>query len=759
MWSPASVRLSTPYPQPFLILSLSERYPVRVRWPRVAPRTLWHITAVVLVCALAIIARACGYDFSAVLAYAAYFLAFVALPGGVVLSALNRRPLSVVTWVALGVPTGFALEIFSYLGLAAAGAKEAYGFLPLVWLAGGALLWFRRREWPVRPRATGAHAGIALGLAVAFLAVVVMAASQMFAESPLATGMPSRAIFHDWVYLVSRAAVIKHNWPLDDPSLAGTPLQYHYFMMVHAAAASGTTGVEITLVLLRLMVVPLGAVLVAQAYMLGRRVARSPWGGVIAALLVVMAGEMSFATNFGQPMYLGLFARWLFVSPTFFFGMIFCGALLLAVAHCDRLTRCGVQHHGWLFLLAAAGTGAKGTVLPVLICALGLWVLWRWARERRFPGRLVAFGCGLSAGFAVVYLATMSSWQTGDARFNPFHVFQLTEFWKTYLPVWQQALGHWLPAAVARPLAALGCALVVFAGTCGVRLLAIPYLCWAARSGRDPLVGWLGAFFVASTGMGLLMELNSYGELYLILMIRLPMAVLAAAFVVDVARRFQTWRSEAAPWLAPELAPRVNGWVQRGLGGAAVLVLALALMVQTSLWLSRNRTGFGAWLSTPAKHRADDHMVELREALLWVRKNTEPNAVLVANACTPENMKKDHWGALDRTLTGVHFYYSALSERRLWFEGPNYIMDTTRARIRANLASAFFYRDAPLDAAVVSVAPCYVLVDRSLADGAKVPEVGNTRVFANARIDIYRMARVATVAVPPGAVLAADREE
>jgi hypothetical protein len=182
-------------------------------------------------------------------------------------------------------------------------------------------------------------------------------------------------------------------------------------------------------------------------------------------------------------------------------------------------------------------------------------------------------------------------------------------------------------------------------------------------------------------------------------------------------------------------------------------------MVQTSLWLSRNRTGFGAWLSTPAKHRADDHMVELREALLWVRKNTEPNAVLVANACTPENMKKDHWGALDRTLTGVHFYYSALSERRLWFEGPNYIMDTTRARIRANLASAFFYRDAPLDAAVVSVAPCYVLVDRSLADGAKVPEVGNPRVFANARIDIYRMARVATVAVPPGAVLAADREE
>ena len=53
----------------------------------------------------------------------------------------------------------------------------------------------------------------------------------------------------------------------------------------------------------------------------------------------------------------------------------------------------------------------------------------------------------------------------------------------------------------------------------------------------------------------------------------------------------------------------------------------------------------------------------MQEALLWVRHNTERNAVLVANACTPENMKKDHWVTLDRTLTGVHFYYSALSER------------------------------------------------------------------------------------------------
>jgi hypothetical protein len=70
-----------------------------------------------------------------------------------------------------------------------------------------------------------------------------------------------------------------------------------------------------------------------------------------------------------------------------------------------------------------------------------------------------------------------------------------------------------------------------------------------------------------------------------------------------------------------------------------------------NLWWTRNRTGVGEWLATPADLKADPGMQQLRDALLWVRSHTESDAVLVANACTPENMKKDHWGALDRTLT------------------------------------------------------------------------------------------------------------
>jgi len=698
-----------------------------------------------------IVARGCGYDLVALLKYAGYLSCYVVLPGLVVMHAVNRNTISLATAVALAVPTGFALEIFTFLGFSAMGVKSLYAWTPLGWALLACALRYRSGAWSLHTRISTGNGVRWAGLALAFCGTALLASSQMFAESPLADGLPTRAIFHDWVYLVSRAGAIKNHWPLDDPSLSGTPLQYHFFLMAHAAAASWTTGIEITAVLLRLVYVPLGAVLVAQAYVLGRDVSSSPWGGVLAALLTVVASELSFAPSFGEPMYLGLFVRWMFVSPTFFFGLIFCGALLIAVAQCLRVPRCGVVSYIWVLCLAAAGTGAKGTVLPVIICALALWTAGCWIRQGRLPWRAVGLGTCLVVGFALVYIPAMSSWRTGDAAFRPFHVMEITQFWRDFPRAWTVLLTQWLPAGVAKWVVLLGCAVIVFAGTLGVRLLALPYLFWHDAKGRDPLLtGWLGAFFFASAGMGMLLHLNSHGELYLLLMVRLPSAVLTAGFIVAASWRFVAWRAERSAVNAvgtrTALATGMiasgrsaGGWGRPALVTGAVAVCVMALAVQASMGWKRNQRGLREWLATPVDLKPDEYMQNLRQALLWVRENTERNAVLVTNTCTPENMRKDHWGALDRTLTGVHFYYSALSERRLWFEGPSYIQDTSRARLRANMASNFFYRGRALPSRIISAGPCYALIDLSLGDGAYVALPLEQRVFTNSRIQVYRL--------------------
>jgi hypothetical protein len=517
-------------------------------------------------------------------------------------------------------------------------------------------------------------------------------------------------------------------------SLAGTPLQYHYLMMVHAAAASWTTSLELGSLLLRLIYAPLGLALVAQAYLLGRRLARTPWGGILAALLLIFVSEVSLRPSYGEPLFLGLFVRWLFVSPTFFLGMVYCGALLLAVHRWHRAPTGDLRRYAWVGLLAAGGTGAKGTLVPVVLAALGLWAGWRWLRTRRLPWETVCCALVLLAAFSVVYLETMASWRSGDARLRPFHVFQLTGFWKENLAGLTAALAPWLPGRAAGWAAQLLCAIAIFAGTCGVRLLALPYLLGADRTRRDPLLaGWLGAFFVACLAMGLLLELNSYGELYLILMMRLPLSVLTAGFLVAAWRRAAVWRAGQGPVWTQRPA------VTRSLLAAGALALLLTVGLQGSLWWRRNLPGLGEWARTASDLRPDPEMRDLREALLWIRQHTESDAVLVPNAFTPENMRRDHWGALDRTLMGVHFYYSALAERRLWFEGPHYILDTTKARIRANLAANFFYRGQPLEAGIVAAAPSYALIDRHLRDGAAVTLPVGARVFTSDRFEVYRL--------------------
>ncbi|MBI5381384.1 MAG: hypothetical protein HZA31_05745 [Opitutae bacterium] len=640
--------------------------------------------------------------------------------------------------IAIGIPAGYALEILSFLTLSALDARQVYFVLPAIWTSLGFVLMARRREGLVRLELPVERAGVALALSLLVLVTVLTAASQMFSESPLNEGRPAVGLFHDWVYLLSRAATIKNHWPLEDPSLAGEPLQYHYFMLVHTAAASWVTGTEISLVFLRLVVVPFGIVIVFQAYTLGHRLTQQAWGGVLAALLTLMAGEVSLSADYMDPTYLGLFVRWLFQSPTFFFGMVFFGALLVAVQTCIELPRCTWRHYLLLALLAGAGTGAKGTVLPPLLISLGILIGWQWLRHQQMPRRLLAIVSCLAATFVVVYALTMAGWGSGDAVIAPFQTLQVSRFWRESFPVWQSWLAQWCPAQFSTNLAAWSCLLVVFLGTAGLRAFALPYLLLIRWQQNRTMTIWLGLVFGCCFSMGLFLHLVSYSQLYILLLMRLPLALLAAAFMVEACQRCLTWMRPAvhavttAPagwWMAPRT--RAALVIMTGTGGLALLVL------QVGLWHVRNRPGLHRWFYK--EYHAKSQMQPLQEALIWVRAHTEHNATLISNVFTPENLRRDRWGALDRTKIGLHFYYSALAERRLWVEGPIYSRDPKKADQRMRLAADIFYHDRSPTTALFGNKPCYILLDRTVQDGARVPLTDLQRVFANERIEVYRV--------------------
>ena len=688
---------------------------------------LWRAaSAAVLAGASFIVLRGCNFEAAIPLRYLVYFLLQILIPGMVVLHLAQVRPLTGVSAIALGIPTGYAIEIFTFLGLSALHLRAAMAFMPVFWMLVGAFRWTGTGAYP-RRISFGASPGIQFALFALFCWTVVLAAGHMYAEAPLVRGLPQRPIFHDWMYLLSRASLLRHQWPLEDPSLSGTPLQYHYFMLVHVASAAAGTGLETGWVMLRLAVIPLGLVLTFQCYLLGTRLSGRPWIGVLAAALLLVPGELSGARDYRELTYLGFFLRWLYVSPTFFFGLIYFGALVIAIGN-PALG--GRRRLSWIALLAACGTAAKGSVLPVVITATALWAAWSWVAERRFPRRAFAVLLALTVPFAVVYAATMSAWGAGAAQLFPFRICEITAEWQRHqIPITRflkrllhaPDVGTWLGRGIA--------ALLVMGGTMGIRVLAVPFLCTRDHL-RSPGIRWLTCAGLASAGFGLLLHLDSDGELYFLFLAWVPMAVLSAAACGALAA---TWWSQSAA--------RTRHW--RGnqtwiLTTVAVVAVCAALAGQVLTTLRCEAHGWSDWVRSDPHVAINADLLPLYETTQWLREHTESDAILVSNAFTQPNLGRGRGIAADHTTVGVYYFYSALAERRMWIEGPTYLIDQAEARHRLVAAARFYYHHQPLPVRPVS-SPEYAVIDHSLADAATVPPDSALRVFANTRFEVFRL--------------------
>ncbi|PTY08479.1 hypothetical protein DB347_02540 [Opitutaceae bacterium EW11] len=736
------------------------------------------------------VARSCGYDHAAVARYGMYMIVSVWLPGVVVLRFAQKHPVSFLESLAVGVPIGFAIEILTFFATSAAHVRPLLPYLPLIWVGLFFLQWHRTRRAGRSFGRMGHGSPVMLLSLAAFSALMVFSiVCRFYAGSPLAGGVLSTATHHDWAYLLSRAAEIKQHWPLGDPSLAGAPLTYHYFLLVHIAAASLVTGVSLDLVAFRLFVLPLAAVLTAQVFVLGKDARRSPWAGVLAVCLVLAADELSFVASADHSTFGNLFVRWLFISPTFFFGMVFSGALILWIHR--LVTQDG---HPWpsfavLALLSAIATGAKGTVVPPLILALGVWLSMIWFAGRRFPWRGMVTLAFLGVGFSAVYFSTLAAWGTGAASFYPFASFGIAGFWTDHLAAWTQRLEGWgLPAGASRIGAMIGCGAVVSAGFCGVRLLALRHM-WTWKQTANPsLVLWLGLIALMYFAFGQFLSLDSQSQLYLFFPIQLPAGVLAAAemsrlsesawvrvlaadrdarlhlrrlaLLAVVAGAVALVAADVVAWwhavivvaaFAFVVGPaKESGADKHGAAFARFLwrmspmiALAVLLAVQVNHWRLRSIQGFNTWCVEP-KRTISREWALLLEGMTWIRSHTPKESVILANAFTARNVRPGGLACIDDTTVDKYYYYSALAERRLWVEGPAYVLNQPEAVRRLEEAAEVFYDGMPASLLVGSTTlrPQYLLIDRLIADDAKPNLADSALVFENARLSVYRLGNV-----------------
>src|ERR1022692_179562 len=627
--------------------------------------------------------------------FVAYDIGFVALPGIALLWAVRGHRSGFLVTIALGWPMGQALEILAFSGTAQIGMRGLFFFYPIVVVVPCALVvWQRRRiaraDMPVEPMslqamwiAAGAMALGLIYLTLMFLPLAPLPGSSVVVEYP------------DYPYFISLIAQVMNHWPPTTPGLVGVPLSYEWFVLFHIAAASQVTGVSIPVIGLRLDYIPTVLVVGCQLLVVGRLLSRSWWTGVTAVLVIFLLGPLdltsSTKTPFGDNVFVHFWDSW-----TFPFGMMFFLALLYLLVERVRAetwhTPRDLGSWALIALVMIGGSGAKATVLPVVIVGTGLYLVLRFVPRRQISGAAIATVVLGVPVFALTYVAVYGGqtpathidlfvWLSGgpavlaanlihheDIRAVVLPLAYAADFAAVALPL--AGMLYMLRRRHRRRLAAFALPLCMFVS--GVLIsIVVHHSSYSELYFFD--TGYVAGCFVAAEGLRLAW-LDMGGALPLSRRTAVATFVAWVALLIVIVKL--TENSVATPreqvnryalivaiGVAFVIVCALVASVRRRLNAGVIAlglipVLAASALTSPILALPNARA---ALAGAPIANGRTGIVPGLLSALYWLRDDTPVSAVFAVN---------NHWIDPGRTF-GKFYYYTALSERQAFIEAYN----------------------------------------------------------------------------------------
>jgi hypothetical protein len=513
----------------------------------------------------------------------------------------------------------------------------------------------------------------------------------------------ARSTSPDMAFHQALAASAKYDVPLQAPYVNGERMDYHYFWHQFTAATSWATGVDLTDLVYNIGWIPLLLAGSALIFALTDRVATgSRWAGPLAIAVAGVGGTVNAYPT--VQLASESLSSYVWGSPTQNLG----GGLvtLLALIGIDLLRGRSARGTWILFVvIAAAASGAKATVLPLVICGLALVVFIRLLYGR-FAKNALLIAVVLGGLFLAAVFVVFGNKSSGMAV-RPWITFAKLGIYSLVANPSSSGLDHtamWINAITFCLGLLLGAAgLLVLIGT-------------SARWFRDPGMIFLVGIAIAGFGGLVLTDQPGTSQLYFHRTAVPLIAALAAAGVwmlvfwfadrrsglvvlasllggvgaTAAARAIVTAQPSAGkPFLKPDggLTGLVTPWLW-----TIGLLIAVAVLV-TAVWkLAKRRgrptrvamasfvlAGMGAGLFLPVQAMAGYHRIELAPltdkyplgpsatqaaAAVWLRDHAAPGDLIATNAhCAIKNTM----GCDVR-----HFWISALSERHVLVEGWGY---------------------------------------------------------------------------------------
>ncbi len=643
-----------------------------------------------------------GVGAADILRFLGYEICFIAIPGAALLWAIRGSRSGFLVTIALGWPLGQTFEILAFSASAATGFRALFLLYPVLAIAASGLAISRRRDAMLNEHEGETASALLLWAAACALSLGLVYIAYMFLpEVPLPTSATSVAYPIDFPFFMGLIGQALHHWPTTSPGLSGVPLHYEWFVFFHMAAVTQVTHVAIPTVALRLDYAPTMVVIGCQLLVVGRSLARSAWVGVLAIVVVFLLGPLDFTTDpagVSAPFY-ERFNFHLWASWTFPFGLMFLLALVYLINKRFELPAWSRARNvgSWslIALLMAGASGAKATILPVVVAGLGLYTLTIFVVRQRVPWNAIALlGIGILI-FAVTFFVVYGGGAPGTG-FDPF-----------------VSLGGTLPAIAAEGITSptVRHAVLPFAYTAGVAGVLLPlagalYMLRRRHRGELARYGFCIALFLAGLVIANLVHQIAYSEQYFLDTGFVAGAVVAAGGLrlawLDAGSALPMARRHIVIALGASLAllvvligvtsktmnhddaltaryivlgaasiALVAAWTlrlrSRHRDSSGVLALALIPLLAASALtsplllapkLKRVLDGLPVTVTEPDPQTVWGLTPGLLAALQWLQDHSPVDAVLAVS---------NHWTNPRKTDAG-YYYYSAFSERQVFVE-------------------------------------------------------------------------------------------
>lgn len=328
-----------------------------IRWGRLAPGGVAALLSLV-------VPAVTGAPPWSVLYYDFWLVVGVIVPGVLLARLLIGRQASLVEELSWGAVVGLLWQIVGWVLFVGLGVGPWLPIWPLVTIGVFIAIPSLHQHIPFR------RYPVLMSRAVAWALVVLFAwAGWAYRELFVTAQVPPapNQWYQDQYWHLALTAMLKRQIVPETPQVADLPLTYHWLPNVHLAVMNLTTGIDLSLILVRLWVLPILALLLGMFVVVLRTVVSHDWAAVVAAALTIGSAQIALSGWYQLPGHSPLAVN----SPSQTYSLVF---VLAAVALLMKLLD-GVRLGRWWILLVSilvVSPGMKSSSLPLILCGLAL---------------------------------------------------------------------------------------------------------------------------------------------------------------------------------------------------------------------------------------------------------------------------------------------------------------------------------------------------------------------------------------------------